>query len=322
MAQPLVSILIPVYNRETLIGPCIQSALEQTVTDIEIIVVDNASTDDTWEVCQSYAQKDSRVRIFRNAENLGPVRNWQRCITEARGVYGKIIFSDDLIHTQYLEKTVPMLKETTAFVFSTVCIGAEEWHGKDFYKYQNNTGIIPTTVYIKDCLFQRVLPVSPGCALFRLNDLQRNLCFEIPSPTISDFDKHGAGPDLLLFLLTATQYENIAFIDETLVFFRSHQGSITTSDKFGHLEKCYFQAKIWFAKTYTEEQYVDDLLIARWLLESRKGKKIISYEKFTAQYLTGGRKIQPYLLLKTIINSYKVKFKKILIAINMGVNSL
>ena len=56
-----VSILVPVFNREELIGDCIQSALDQTFDDLEVVVVDNASTDGTWDVCRTYGEKDSRV---------------------------------------------------------------------------------------------------------------------------------------------------------------------------------------------------------------------------------------------------------------------
>ena len=78
--SPRVSILIPVYNREALIGECIQSALFQTFTDFEVIIVDNASTDNTWGICQRFAEQDKRVRVFRNEKNIGPVRNWRRCV--------------------------------------------------------------------------------------------------------------------------------------------------------------------------------------------------------------------------------------------------
>ena len=66
----IVSILIPVYNREDYIGACIESAIKQTVTNIEIIIIDNASTDGTWVICQKYSERDSRIRIIRNEVNL------------------------------------------------------------------------------------------------------------------------------------------------------------------------------------------------------------------------------------------------------------
>ena len=59
MNSPLVSILIPVYNRQDLLPVCIESALAQTITDLEVVIVDNASTDKTWEVCQKFARQDS-----------------------------------------------------------------------------------------------------------------------------------------------------------------------------------------------------------------------------------------------------------------------
>src|SRR2546427_6401542 len=107
MTAPLVSILIPVYNRKQLVGPCIQSALDQTVREFEVVIVDNASTDGTWQVCEAFAAKDKRVRVIRDPLNVGPVRNWQRCMQEAGGLYGKILFSDDLIEPTFLERTLP-----------------------------------------------------------------------------------------------------------------------------------------------------------------------------------------------------------------------
>ena len=127
MDQALVSILIPVYNREEFIGECIESALVQTFASIEIVVVDNASTDKTWEICQQFAAKDHRVRVFQNDINIGPVRNWLACVMQARGEYTKILWSDDLIHPDFLEKMLPYLEDpcvgfvySSAYIFGTV----------------------------------------------------------------------------------------------------------------------------------------------------------------------------------------------------------
>ena len=89
--RPLASILIPVYNRAGLIEATIRSALAQSYDPIEVVVVDNASTDATWEVLQRLALEDPRLRIFRNETNLGPVRNWRACAEHARGHYAKIL---------------------------------------------------------------------------------------------------------------------------------------------------------------------------------------------------------------------------------------
>ena len=214
MCWPMVSVMIPVYNREAFIGACIQSALDQTYSDIEVVIVDNASTDDTWKVCQYYARKDSRVQVLRNETNIGPVRNWRRCFEEARGRYGKILFSDDLMHKKYLEKTLPLMDEDVGFVFSKVLIGEEPNKSHCEYHWKNLTGHYSSRLFIESSLFHGRVPVSPGAALFRTEDLRRNLMIEIPSPTVKNFADHGAGPDILLYLLAAKAYPKIGYIDE------------------------------------------------------------------------------------------------------------
>ena len=253
-SKPLVSILIPVYNRENLLGHCIESALNQSFIDFEVIVVDNASIDGTWDVCQYYAGLDPRVRIFRNEVNLGPVRNWRRCIDEAKGVYGKILFSDDLMSPDFIAKTVPFLvSKDVGFVFSSVAMGSSPGLVRIAYNFADRTGIFPASYFIKASLYGGDVPISPGCAIFRIKDLKSNLMSGISSPSIPDFSAHGAGPDVLLLLLTAGSYSSIAYLDEPLTFFREHEGSISISARNHDLLNCYTQAKIWFAEYYYDK---------------------------------------------------------------------
>lgn len=264
--SPTVSILIPVFNRKIYVAECIQSALNQTFADFEIVVVDNASTDGTWEVCRQFASKDRRVRVFQNGTNIGPVLNWKRCIEEAKGVYGKLLFSDDTMAPAFLERAIPLLaRREVGFVFSAVNLGTESGQGGVSYRYAGETGIYPMADFINASLFGGDTPISPGCAIFRLDDLKKNLLLEIPSPSIKDFASHGAGPDLLLYLLAAKTYPSFAFINEPLCFFRSHEESISVSDKTQHLSRCYIQAKIWFAETYLDARRMKNLYIHTWL---------------------------------------------------------
>lgn len=75
--EPLVSIIIPVFNRDSLVIDAIDSALNQTYKNIEIIVIDNKSLDNTWTNIQKYKQ-DKCIRLFQNTINIGPVLNWKR----------------------------------------------------------------------------------------------------------------------------------------------------------------------------------------------------------------------------------------------------
>lgn len=97
-----ISIVIPIYNRGYCLPRCLDSVLEQTFTDWECILVDDASTDNSLQVCHEYMGKDSRFRVFRLPENGGVsmARNWG--IDLARGGYIAFIDSDDWIEPDYL----------------------------------------------------------------------------------------------------------------------------------------------------------------------------------------------------------------------------
>ncbi|HLN04587.1 MAG TPA: glycosyltransferase family 2 protein [Bryobacteraceae bacterium] len=285
MSAPLVSIMVPVYNRRALLADCLKSALAQTSRDLEVVVVDNASTDGTWDLCQEFARADSRVRIFRNAENIGPVRNWQRCFREAQGRYGKLLFSDDVLSSYYLEKTLPLMRDPhVAFVFTMALIGPEPQASHLAYRFDAHTGRFPRHQYIRSALVGGSVPVSPGAALFRVSDLRGSLRLSIPSPTIVDFEQHGAGIDLLLYLMTAARYEEIGYVAEPLVFFRAHQGSITHSGDL-RLADAYHQARIWFAAHTQGRWTLASTLAAAWLSTMRRHRRPVSLAYITERFL-------------------------------------
>ncbi len=247
----LVSILIPVYNREDLIEETVQSARNQTYENIEIIIVDNKSTDNTWSVLERLAKEDSRIKIFQNETNIGPVRNWKRCIDEASGEYGKILWSDDLIAPEFLEKTIPFLaNHDVGFVFTSTEVFMNGTTKRIQFHDIGESGFYHSEKYIDGALFKNNYPVSPGCALFRLKDLQYNLLINIPNKVHSDFSVHAIGNDLLIFLLTAHSYSTFAFVNENLSFFRAHEGSITTQSQDGKLILYYNLVSAYFVEHY------------------------------------------------------------------------
>ncbi len=249
--KPLVSILIPVYNRVGLLAQAVESALAQNWPAIEVVVVDNCSDDGTWELCQDLAARDPRVRVFRNDENLGPVRNWAACMERARGEYGKLLFSDDLIAPDFVAATMQWIQDPrVGFVFTRTTIGADPATAVDqFYHGLGETGVYPAERFLRHSILALgEMPVSPGCALFRLADLRRHLITEPFSPQVPGAMDHGAGADLLLYLRTAADYPLIAYVDEALTFFRAHPGSISVADHQGEhvLPARYIQTQLHF----------------------------------------------------------------------------
>ena len=94
--QPLVSIAICTYNGERFLKKQIDSLLNQGYSNIEIIAVDDRSTDRTWDMLQEYAQKDKRVQTYQNEKNLGYARNFEKAITLCKGDFIALADQDDI----------------------------------------------------------------------------------------------------------------------------------------------------------------------------------------------------------------------------------
>jgi glycosyltransferase involved in cell wall biosynthesis len=107
---PLVSIGIPTYNRERLIGRAIESALHQDYLNIEIVISDNASTDSTPEVCRRYAQTQPNVRYVRQPRNLGATRNFDAVLEQTSGQYFMWLGDDDWLDPNYVRLALSRLE--------------------------------------------------------------------------------------------------------------------------------------------------------------------------------------------------------------------
>lgn len=308
-----ISILIPVFNRSSFIGECIESAINQNYKDIEIIVVDNASDDGTWDICQEYVKKDSRVKIFRNQKNIGPVLNWMRCIKEAKGEYGKILFSDDLILPDFLDYTVPHLFDPNiAFVSTAAYIGTDIDTAQISYINKSLPEKITTTNYLKILATgYPKLAVSPGVALFRMTDLRKNLLYRIPDNIEHNFNIDGAGPDVLLFVLTAKSYMNLIMLKEPKVFFRVHDGSFTMVNKDNHVREGYWIALAWFYKNFSNISNWSQWVARTWLSLMIKNRKFISPLRISNKYYGNGSLFEVFFVIISLIKLtiYRLKNK-------------
>jgi glycosyltransferase involved in cell wall biosynthesis len=109
---PLVSVCIPAYNNDAFIGPAIESVLNQTFADFELVVIDDGSTDGTREKIRAF--RDPRIRIMENERNLGHEGNWNKALLEARGRFIKILPGDDLLHPRCLERQLAAFEDPAA----------------------------------------------------------------------------------------------------------------------------------------------------------------------------------------------------------------
>jgi glycosyltransferase involved in cell wall biosynthesis len=107
---PKVSVLIPTYNYAHILDETIQSVLNQTFADFELIIIDDCSKDNTDEVVQKYLS-DPRISYYNNPVNLGLVGNWNKCLSLAKGDYIKFLCADDKFRSDLLEKFVAVMEE-------------------------------------------------------------------------------------------------------------------------------------------------------------------------------------------------------------------
>lgn len=107
--KPLVTIAIPTFNRADRLTRTISSALAQTHGNIELIISDNASTDDTEALCTQFAAKDHRVQYVRHHSNLGPSANFNWLLSQGNGKYFMWLGDDDWIDPNYIEECLGQL---------------------------------------------------------------------------------------------------------------------------------------------------------------------------------------------------------------------
>ena len=109
--DPGVSVGMPAYNGERWIAASIESVLNQTYDNFELIISDNASTDATEEICKGYAARDPRIRYLRQATNLGASENYNTVFRSARAPYFKWASSNDICHATFLEKCLAAFQD-------------------------------------------------------------------------------------------------------------------------------------------------------------------------------------------------------------------
>ena len=284
--RPLASILIPVFNRERFIRECVESALAQTVRDIEVVVSDNASNDRTLEICEVLATRDPRLHILRNSTNAGPLSNWHACAAAARGRYAHLLFSDDRASPDFLERMLPLLADPdVAFAFCQARLGTSPEAAEVAYRWKPRTGLYASKDFVRAQLYGDGTPLSPAAALFRLDDLRASLVRDAGDARWDAiFRGLGAGPDMLTYLLTARRYALVGYVAEPLVFFRAHSGSVTIA-RNTEVTDGYTRAAVWFLQgAEASRAELSNALGNWWLKKMRQQRTYVPWKTHAKRY--------------------------------------
>jgi glycosyltransferase involved in cell wall biosynthesis len=213
-----VSICMPTYNGEKYIKQTIDSILNQSFKDYEVIFVDDGSTDDTCKIIESYNNKKFRLIKEKNSGSM--VKNWNRCFKYAKGEYIIFVFQDDLIAKDCLEKKVKLLDENpdVVFCYSASSIINDEGNKIITRRYFNKDTIIDGKDLISRS-FNRGENIfgEPSNILFRK---------EICDKAGAFCDRLNYTPDLEYYL-KIVKYGKVAYINEDLTNFRISSSSMT-----------------------------------------------------------------------------------------------
>jgi glycosyltransferase involved in cell wall biosynthesis len=213
---PLVSVCIPVYNGGALVGRAIESCLHQTYSNIEVVVVDNASKDNTKEVVLAYSSRDQRVKYFRNEQAIPIMRNFYETFKRAQGEFVQHLGHDDWLAPNYVEigvKTITEDPETGGVMPRLISLVVRDGHA-----VLNNDISLPSGTYSKDYM-SRKAPNSKIAGLSLLVFMRRQDVLVAEKEVASLYDhplygklyQGGQGTDWIVFLEVLSHYDHFSF---------------------------------------------------------------------------------------------------------------
>ncbi|MCW8839090.1 MAG: glycosyltransferase [Thiovulaceae bacterium] len=210
MSNPKVSVLIPAYNYGHYISEAIESVLNQTYQDFELIVVDNNSEDNTVELVSEYMKKDSRVSIHVNLENIGMYRNYNQALALASGDYIKFLNADDKFEPTLLEKFVNILNKNESV--SLVSSKRQYFGDKTDILEAGFVGEQNKETVLAKAFKDGNIIGEPTTVMFRKKHLNVGT-FNIDLKMFADFD----------MWIKLLEVGNVYFVDEVLSYFRIHE---------------------------------------------------------------------------------------------------
>lgn len=228
--NPIISVIVPVYNVEKYLHRCVDSILAQTFTDFELLLIDDGSTDNSGKICDEYAEKDKCVRVFHeknggasSARNIG--------IDYSRGEYIVFIDSDDYVAVNYLGDliTYAMDKNASLVLQSPIRIYSDNkmvFNHLDEFFYMGKNGL---KAFIKDGF---LMYSEPHSKLFQ-SDIIKEYNILFPKGVIIGEDG--------IFLAQYLQYVENIFISDKHGYYYSKYGSSVQSKIYSYdLEKVGF----------------------------------------------------------------------------------
>ncbi|WP_340102810.1 glycosyltransferase family 2 protein [Rhodohalobacter sp. 8-1] len=249
--KPLVSVGIPVYNREKFIQNAIYSVLNQTYQNFEIIIIDDGSTDASISIIESI--KDSRIKLFKNTDNKGVVYTRNRYLKEAQGDYIAILDSDDSWLPTKLEKQIAFLENNPNYGICGSWALRKYTTGKeDIWKYPNTDDEIRARLPWGSAIVHSSMMLRRSI-LYKY-DIEYKKGFD----SVEDYD----------MIRQFVKYSKAYNIEEPLIVYNIHGNQITVEDNREQVLKAILVG----------EQYLNDLDIEFFKEERAIYKNVYKFE--------------------------------------------
>lgn len=257
----MISIIVPIYNSEKGLERCIRSILGQSEQDFEVLLINDGSTDDSSQICQSYESKDSRVHVI-NKKNEGVSAARNTGILYAKGEYIQFVDSDDYLEPDMCESLLTAVKQNRADM--AVCGFHHIYGDRIVEKVPQTAEILNKEAFAKEFLqlYQQGFLNMPWNKLYK-KDL------------ISDYFEEdlSLGEDLLFNLSYLENAENIAVVSKPLYSYIQERGKATLSSK-----KREDKLEIAECICKTTENFYHNVL-------QQKGSEEIIYSRMVSEFL-------------------------------------
>lgn len=273
----MLSVLMTAYNREEFISEAIESVLASSFTDFELIIVDDCSIDATVDIVKSYQDKDNRIKLYINDQNLGQFANRNKASSLASGKYLKFVDSDDIIYPFSLQIMMEAM-----FKFPEAGLGfcVKYIDSEKPYPYLLSSGEAYLTHYLKE----ELLMIGPSGLIIKRE------AFEV----VKGFDEYGMPSDNHLTLKITGRYPVVA-LQRDLFWWRRHTGQVFSLNKHNYqniLNNYLFNTDILIHYSPLKQQENKKILLNQkkifymnlLLLGIKKGKPGIAFNLFR-QYL-------------------------------------
>lgn len=263
--MPLISVIVPVYNAENFLDNCIRSIVEQSFKDIEVILVDDGSTDGSFSIISKWEKTDSRLKCIKQA-NSGVTIARKQGILASVGKWITFVDADDVLPNRALALMYDQAKDVD------LVVGQIELIGQGYWNFKVNDEFLSPIKYIQ-LMYQSVMHSGPVARLFRRELFSDSFVFDIPKEITH-------GEDTIMNCRVATKCCQIRSISNIVYKYYVREGSASHQNKFMSLSYCRLYEKNEWASFPREMKRELVLIHCKSVMRRRKRWIMLNVKQF------------------------------------------